>query len=96
MIGLPLLHNWMQDRDQNYKSVKEHLFIYGFQKKTVKSFIKSRDINRITRPRMLFLKILRYSLQKNWASALFTKVHHSKIDLEGNYLFQCSRKHPFQ
>jgi len=43
MIGLPLFAQLdARSRYQDYKLVKDNLFVYGFQKRIVKPFIKSR------------------------------------------------------
>src|ERR1700730_15382213 len=43
MIGLPLFAQLdARSRYQNYKLVKDNLYVYGFQKRIVKPFIKSR------------------------------------------------------
>jgi hypothetical protein len=43
MIGLPLFAQLdARSRYQNYKLLKDNLFVYGFQKRIVKPFIKSR------------------------------------------------------
>jgi hypothetical protein len=98
-----------RSRYQNYKLVKDHLYIYGFQTKTLKPFLKSRcqrDAAKAAANELGMLQQCNEYFKSNgyrwyhlfpdvvfkkpsilfskffWATTLFTKTYHSKIDFE--------------